>query len=147
LRPIIPATPRRSGGPAEIDRCHIGDRARFAKATGLWASAGEASSAMPWTNQSGGGGGGPWGGGPSPWGRGPQGPKVEDIIKRSQDKLRGVLPGGFGSAPGIVIILAIALALWGLSGFYQVQPDELGVVLRFGAIDRIAPPGLRYHLP
>ncbi len=103
---------------------------------------------MPWTNQSGGGsGGGPWGGGQSPWGRGPQGPKVEDIIKRSQDKLRGVLPGGFGSAPGLLIILVIAIALWGFSGFYQVQPDELGVVLRFGAINRIALPGLRYHLP
>lgn len=101
---------------------------------------------MPWTNQSG-GGGGPWGGGQSPWGRPSQGPKVEDIIKRGQDKLRGVLPGGFGSGPGLLIIVVLALALWGFSGFYQVQPDELGVVLRFGAINRIAPPGLRYHLP
>jgi len=100
---------------------------------------------MPWTNQSG-GGGGPWGGGQSPWGR-PQGPKVEDIIKRSQDKLRGILPGGFGSRPGLIIIGIIAVALWLLSGFYQVQPDELGVVLRFGAVDRIAFPGLRYHFP
>jgi modulator of FtsH protease HflK len=103
---------------------------------------------MPWTNQGGGGGGGgPWGGGQSPWGRGPQGPKVEDIIKRSQEKLRGVLPGGFGSGPGIAIVVAVAIALWLFSGFYQVQPDELGVVLRFGAINRIAPPGLRYHMP
>ena len=102
---------------------------------------------MPWTNQ-GGGGGGPWGGGQSPWGRPPQGgPKVEDIIRRSQDKLRGVLPGGFGSKPGLMIIGVVAVALWGLSGFYQVQPDELGVVLRFGAYHRIAPPGLRYHIP
>ena len=104
---------------------------------------------MPWTNQGGGsgGGGGPWGGGQSPWGRGPQGPKVEDIIKRSQDKLRGVLPGGFGSAPGLAIILVVAIALWLASGIYSVQPDELGVVLRFGAVNRIALPGLRYHLP
>lgn len=105
---------------------------------------------MPWTNQGGGGsggGGGPWGGGQSPWGRGPQGPKVEDIIKRSQDKLRGVLPGGFGSAPGLAIILVVAIVLWLASGIYSVQPDELGVVLRFGAVNRIALPGLRYHLP
>jgi modulator of FtsH protease HflK len=101
---------------------------------------------MPWTNQSG-GGGGPWGGGQSPWGRPSQGPKVEDIIKRSQDKLRSILPGGFGSRPGLIIIVIVALALWALSGFYQVQPDELGVVLRFGAVDRIAFPGLRYHIP
>ncbi|HEV3175445.1 MAG TPA: FtsH protease activity modulator HflK [Stellaceae bacterium] len=101
---------------------------------------------MPWTNQSG-GGGGPWGGGQSPWGRPSQGPKVEDIIKRSQEKLRGVLPGGFGSMPGFLIILVIAILLWGFSGVYQVQPDELGVVLRFGAVNRIALPGLRYHIP
>ncbi|HXP72701.1 MAG TPA: FtsH protease activity modulator HflK [Stellaceae bacterium] len=101
---------------------------------------------MPWINQSG-GGGGPWGGGQSPWGRPSQGPKVEDIIKRSQDKLRGVLPGGFGSKPGLIIIIVVALLLWGFSGVYQVQPDELGVVLRFGAVNRIAFPGLRYHIP
>jgi membrane protease subunit HflK len=101
---------------------------------------------MPWTNQSG-GGGGPWGGGQSPWGRPSQGPKVEDIIKRSQEKLRGVLPGGFASMPGFLIILVIAILLWGFSGVYQVQPDELGVVLRFGAVNRIALPGLRYHIP
>ena len=101
---------------------------------------------MPWTNQSG-GGGGPWGGGQSPWGRPSQGPKVEDIIKRSQDKLRGILPGGFGSKPGLVIIAVVALALWLASGVYQVQPDELGVVLRFGAYNGITFPGLRYHWP
>jgi len=102
---------------------------------------------MPWTNQGGGGGGGPWGGGPSPWGRGPQGPKVEDLIKRSQDRLRGLLPGGFGSAPGAIIVLAIIFLLWLASGFYRVLPDEEGIVLRFGAFQRSALPGLNYHLP
>ncbi len=104
---------------------------------------------MPWTNQSGGGGsgGGPWGGGQSPWGRGPQGPKVEDLIRRSQDKMRGVLPGGFGSMPGLLLIAAVAIFLWLASGIYQVQPDEVGVVLRFGAFNGITYPGLRYHLP
>ncbi len=104
---------------------------------------------MPWTNQGGGGGGGggPWGGGPSPWGRGPQGPKVEDIIKRSQDRLRGLLPGGFGSAPGAIIVLAIIVLLWLASGFYRVLPDEEGIVLRFGAFNRVAFPGLNYHIP
>jgi modulator of FtsH protease HflK len=101
---------------------------------------------MPWNNQSG-GGGGPWGGGQSPWGRPSQGPKVEDIIKRSQDKLRGILPGGFGSRPGLIVVIVVALAIWGFSGIYQVQPDELGVVLRFGGVNRIAFPGINYHWP
>jgi membrane protease subunit HflK len=54
---------------------------------------------MRWQNQGGGGGGGPWGGGQSPWGRGsgPQPPNLEDILRRSQDRFRRALPGGFGS--------------------------------------------------
>src|SRR5262249_36508936 len=36
---------------------------------------------------------------------------------------------------------------WGASGFFRVDPDELGVVLRFGQYVRDAKPGLNYHLP
>ena len=34
-----------------------------------------------------------------------------------------------------------------MSGFYRVQSEELGVVLRFGKYVRDADPGLNYHLP
>jgi len=113
---------------------------------------------MPWQNSGGGGGngggGGPWGGGgggggngQSPWGRPPQGPKFEDLFKRGQDKFRGVVPGGLGSGTGILLIGAAVLLLWLASGFYRVQPDEQGVILRFGAYNRTSQPGLNYHLP
>ena len=104
---------------------------------------------MPWQNQGGGGGGGPWGGGQSPWGRGsgPQPPNLEDILRRGQDRFRRALPGGFGSGRGILLVLLAVLILWGLSGFYRVQPDEEGIVLRFGAYNRKTTPGLNYHLP
>jgi membrane protease subunit HflK len=36
---------------------------------------------------------------------------------------------------------------WVGSGIYFVQPDELGVVLRFGEYVRDAQPGANYHLP
>ena len=39
------------------------------------------------------------------------------------------------------------MALWLASGIYRVQPDEQGVVLRFGAFDRTTLPGLNYHMP
>src|SRR4029453_6824953 len=35
----------------------------------------------------------------------------------------------------------------GFSGFFRVEPDELGVVLRFGKAVREVQPGLNYHLP
>jgi modulator of FtsH protease HflK len=104
---------------------------------------------MPWSNQ----GGGPWGSGPKgPWGTGPQSsgpnpPDLEEILRRSQDKLRSVLPGGNLGGKGFVIIALIAVSLWGLSGFYRVEADELGIVLRFGRYVRDAQPGLNYHVP
>ena len=106
---------------------------------------------MPWSNQ----GGGPWGSGPKgPWGSGPQSsgptpPDLEDWLRRGQDKLRTVLPGGGSGlgSKGFGIIATIAIILWGLSGIFVVEPDELGVVLRFGRYDRQLPPGLNYHLP
>jgi membrane protease subunit HflK len=57
------------------------------------------------------------------------------------------LPGGYFSGLGIALVLLGALVIWGLSGFYRVQTEELGVVLRFGKYVRDAEPGLRYHLP
>ena len=100
----------------------------------------------------GGGGGGPWGGGggQGPWGRGPGGgspPDLGEMLRKGQDSLKKILPGGLGGKGGIAIVAAIALVLWGLTGFYRVLPDEQGVVLRFGEYVRLATPGLNYHLP
>src|SRR5215510_383307 len=109
---------------------------------------------MPWSNQ---GGGGPWGsggggGGKGPWGSGPQQsgptpPDLEEFLRRSQDKLRTVLPGGSLGGRGLALIIAVAVVFWGASGLFQVAPDELGVVLRFGKYVREVQPGLNYHLP
>jgi membrane protease subunit HflK len=109
---------------------------------------------MPWSNQ----GGGPWGsgggGGRGPWGQGPQQPgggstppDLEELLRRSQDRLRRVLPGGGLGGRGVALVVIAAIAIWGFSGFYRVQPNELGVVLRFGQYVRDATPGLNYHLP
>jgi membrane protease subunit HflK len=115
---------------------------------------------MFWKSQGGGGGpwgsgprgGGPWGGnrgggGPGPRGRGPQPPDFEELLRRGQDRFRRVLPGGFGTGTGIAIVVLGILVIWLASGFYRVLPDEVGVVLRFGAYNRTTQPGLNYHLP
>ena len=105
---------------------------------------------MPWSNQ----GGGPWGSGGSkgPWGSGPQSsgptpPDLEELLRRSQDKLKNVLPGGNLGGRGFALLALGAIVLWGVSGFFRVEPDELGVVLRFGKHVREVQPGLNYHLP
>lgn len=121
---------------------------------------------MPW-NSGGNGGGGPWGGGGGnnggpwggggggggggPWGRGPggNGPDIEDILRKGQDKLRKAMPGGGGNlgVKGIGLLVALAIAGWAATGIYRVQPDQQGVVLRFGKWVDTTEPGLRYHLP
>ncbi len=104
---------------------------------------------MPWNNQT---GGGPWGSGSKgPWGSGPQSqgprpPDLEDFLRRSQDKLRDLMPGNLGGR-GLAVLVLVVIALWGFSGFFRVEPDELGVVLRFGQFNREVQPGLNYHLP
>ncbi|MFW5679828.1 MAG: FtsH protease activity modulator HflK [Pseudomonadota bacterium] len=111
---------------------------------------------MPWNNQGGrwqGGGQGPWGGRPSgggPSGGGQQPPDLEELIRKGQDKLKQMFPGGGGGQANKVVILAgvgVLVGLWLMSGFYRVQPAERGVELMFGRFHEVTEPGLRYHLP
>src|SRR5229473_1716725 len=48
---------------------------------------------------------------------------------------------------GIFLFAGLAFLLWVGSGIYFVQPDEQGVVLRFGQYVRDAQSGANYHLP
>jgi len=61
--------------------------------------------------------------------------------------LRRFLPGGGGTGKWIGIGAVVLLGLWAASGIYRVQPDEQGVVMRFGAFDRTTGPGLNYRIP
>lgn len=104
---------------------------------------------MSWSNQN---GGGPWGGGgggKGPWGGGggQQPPDIEELLRRSQDRVKKIIPGGGGK----FIPLAIA-ALFGLwlvvGGFYTVAPDEVGVEIIFGKWDGLEnPAGLHWNWP
>ncbi|HNB25622.1 MAG TPA: FtsH protease activity modulator HflK [Alphaproteobacteria bacterium] len=93
---------------------------------------------MAWNNQGGpwggGGGGGGQGGGQSPWSRGPGGqpPDFEEMLRRGQDRMKNLLPGGMGSGRVGAILVGVAAVLWLASGLYQVQPSEQGVPLVFG---------------
>ncbi|MBB3945803.1 membrane protease subunit HflK [Rhizobium skierniewicense] len=125
---------------------------------------------MPWSNQN--GGGGPWGGGGGnnggsggnnqggPWGQGPNRPRggggggggnggppdIEEIIRRSQDRFKSLLPGGING--GVVAILVlVVLAFVGIQSFYTVRPDERGVETRFGTPkDEVSTQGAHFLL-
>lgn len=119
---------------------------------------------MPWSNQGGNGGGdGPWGrspggggggrggrgGGGGSGGRGggqPPPPDFEEMLRRGQDKMKRFMPGMRGSR-GVILLVIVAIAIWLASGFYRVEPDEQGIVLRFGEWVKTTQPGLNYRLP
>ena len=110
---------------------------------------------MPWSNQN--GGGGPWGGGggknQGPWGQGPNRPRnnggppdLDEIIRRSQDRLKTIMPGGFNGGIVVIVLLLIA-AFWATQSVYTVQPDERGVESIFGKPkEEISGPGLHFVL-
>ncbi|WP_395664926.1 FtsH protease activity modulator HflK [Methylocella sp.] len=55
-------------------------------------------------------------------------------------------PYGFG-ARSLLLLCGVLFIGWISTGFYNVQPDEEGLVLRFGRWVDTAEPGLHYHLP
>ncbi|HTR87069.1 MAG TPA: FtsH protease activity modulator HflK [Reyranella sp.] len=118
---------------------------------------------MAWNNNSGGGGpwggggnnnGGPWGGGGGgnrgggngPFGRRP--PDMDDVIRRGQERLRNLIPGGFGSFKGILLIALIIVLGWLATGLFRVQPNQQAIQLIFGKpYGGPVPSGLHYNLP
>ncbi|HEY4112741.1 MAG TPA: FtsH protease activity modulator HflK [Rhizomicrobium sp.] len=105
---------------------------------------------MPWTNQQGGDGGdrGPWGRAPQPSGGGGnrKPPDFEELLRRTQERLRRYLPGSVTTGSLLVLLLGIVV-VWLLSGIYVVNGREQGVVLRFGRFVARTGPGINYHLP
>ena len=68
-------------------------------------------------------------------------------MRKGQERLKNLFPGGNLGGQGLGLIAAAIVVLWLGTGVYQVKPDELGVVLRFGKFSEITEPGLNYHLP
>ncbi|WP_020693997.1 FtsH protease activity modulator HflK [Reyranella massiliensis] len=125
---------------------------------------------MAWNNN---GGGGPWGGGGGsggsggggPWGGGGGGggnrggggggpfgsrrpPDMEDVIRKGQERLKNLIPGGFGSYKGIALVVLGALVVWLVTGFFRVQPNQQAIQLVFGKpYGKPVEPGLHYNLP
>ena len=109
----------------------------------------------PWGNTPGGSGGGGNQNRPEP----PQA-DLDELIRKLQESFRRAFGGGSNGGGNNVFrhkspragrsggLIAVGLfVLWGASGIYRVNPDELGVVLRFGEYHRTSGPGLNYHLP
>jgi len=126
---------------------------------------------MPWSNE---GGGGPWQPknqgpkGQGPWGQGPgsgnngggggnrgggQPPDLEELLRRSKDRFKNVLPpgGGIGiggiGGKGIAALVMLAVLGWLATGFYTVRTNEVALQLLFGRFSGKTTEGLNYNWP
>lgn len=111
---------------------------------------------MAWNEPGGNNPGGkrnPWGGKP---GQGP--PDLDEVVRNLQKRLAALFGGSgggrggsVGSSPGRHISLGtiglVLLVVWALTGFYQVDAAERGLVFRFGRHVATTMPGPRWHLP
>ncbi len=118
---------------------------------------------MPWNEDD-----GPWGSTTkkpenkttepnNPWSRNDQGPngssprqdipppELDAFIRKIKEWFQRVTQKGHSAV--FFIIIGVFGFLWIASGFYQVATNQMGVVMRFGAFNRMEAPGLRYHLP
>jgi membrane protease subunit HflK len=79
---------------------------------------------------------------------GPLPPDLERVLEEIRAGLRRLGMGGGGVARlGFALGAIVVGLIWLSTGIYRVEPDEQGLVLRFGAYVGSTPPGLNYHAP
>jgi membrane protease subunit HflK len=80
----------------------------------------------------------------------PGGPDLSEIMRRIRaefDRLMRGRRGGQLRPEAVGAGVAALFAIWALTGFYIVQPNQEAVITRFGAFEYEELPGLHYHLP
>ena len=93
------------------------------------------------------------GNGKSPWDPNRnQPPDLDQIVNEWQKRFNQLFGGKSGGStsrkgPPSYLLVLMALFLWILTGLYQVDDSERGVVLRFGEYSQTTTPGLKWHIP
>jgi len=90
----------------------------------------------------------------NPWGRRPGqggGPDLDERVKSWQRRLESLFRPGGGrgneSRSLFILLTVVALAVFILSGFFQIKAAEQGVILRFGKLVDIRPQGWGWRWP
>ncbi|MCZ6799983.1 MAG: FtsH protease activity modulator HflK [Nitrospirae bacterium] len=71
------------------------------------------------------------------------GDPLDDILKKGQEQFKKFMPGK-GLKPIIMIVVVIFLLT---QAFFRVEPDEEGLVMRFGDVVRTVGPGPYFKIP
>ena len=77
-----------------------------------------------------------------------QGFNIDKLLTDFLSKIKKTFfSGGPDNKKSFISALLVLLVIWIISGFYKVNANEQGIVLRFGKWIGTTQPGLRYHLP
>lgn len=98
----------------------------------------------------------------NPWGNRNKKPsELDELIQQGLKKIFNIKQGGGGNQPptgdnnlkspnrlnfGIIAIILV-IVFMGYQSVYQIQPNEQGVVLRFGRFSNVTSPGLNFLIP
>ncbi len=94
-----------------------------------------------------------------PWGGGDQGPPdMDEAMRKLKQQLAGIFGGGSGGGGGggpakgvsgalFLTVISVIVVVWALMGFYTVDEQERGVVLRLGKYHNTVQPGLQWNPP
>ena len=66
----------------------------------------------------------------SPWEKGPQPPDIDELLNNLQDKFKIGLP----KKGALSYIIILAIIVWLATGIFIIDPEEQGVIKRFGAV-------------
>jgi membrane protease subunit HflK len=91
----------------------------------------------------------PGGNNNNPWGKKPPagGGDLDQAFKDWQKRVEGLFGGGGKSGSFMVVLIAIAVAIWMATGFYTVNVGSQGVVQRFGRHVATVPNGWGWRFP
>ena len=82
----------------------------------------------------------------SPWDKKNQSvPDIDELLTNLQNKFR--FKGGGGQKGFGILLVVVVLGVWLATGFFIVDPEEQGVIRRFGVVQSVVGPGPHYHLP
>ena len=79
----------------------------------------------------------------SPWEKGQQPPDIDELLSNLQDKFKIGLP----KKGGMALVIIVAIIFWFATGIFIIDPEEQGVIKRFGEVTDVVGPGPHYHLP